>query len=63
MEEAPTSRFLFTEEAAEILRTTPYTVRKWVLAGKLPATRCGRRFLIDSQHLERLLHERTIGVS
>jgi excisionase family DNA binding protein len=44
------------ERAGDLLGGIPYsTVRSWVAAGKLDATRVGRRLMITRQSLERLL--------
>ncbi|MBL8860699.1 MAG: helix-turn-helix domain-containing protein [Planctomycetes bacterium] len=34
-----------TAEVAERLRLSPGTVRRWANAGRIPATRCGARYM------------------
>ena len=45
------------EEAAGLLRISPWTVRAWVKAGKLRPVRLGRRILLSEAELERLVAE------
>jgi excisionase family DNA binding protein len=40
------ARYLLIDEAAQIARTSPSTVRYWIQVGKLKSTRPGRRRLI-----------------
>ncbi len=44
--------FLTVAEVAEILRLNPQTVRNWIDAGTLPATRVGRRVRIKQSDLD-----------
>ncbi len=47
------SRFMVTEEVAELLRTTPATVRYWRHTGYGPKGRkVGRRVLYDAAEVE-----------
>ncbi len=47
------SRFMITEEVAELLRTTPATVRYWRHTGYGPKGRkVGRRVLYDAAEVE-----------
>lgn len=43
------------EEAAEILKVIPYTVRKWLRDGKIKGTKLGRMWRISESELKRLL--------
>lgn len=43
MEVGPPSEFLELDEAAELLRTTPRTLRRWTAENKVPAVRLGRK--------------------
>jgi excisionase family DNA binding protein len=49
------SEFLFLEEVASETRTPLSTVRYWILIGKLPSLRPGRRRLVRRTDLERFL--------
>ncbi|MGH7882320.1 MAG: helix-turn-helix domain-containing protein [Candidatus Dormibacteraceae bacterium] len=46
--------YVSVEEAAKASRRTPETVRRWIRAGGLPASRRGNRLLIKRQDWERL---------
>ena len=46
--------YLTVREVAELLRVSDLTVRRWIWAGKLPATRVGRVLRIRQSDLERL---------
>ena len=48
-------RLLTTQEAAEFLRVSRATIRRWCKAGQLPAVRIGRQWRIDMDQLERVL--------
>ncbi len=48
-------RFLLIDEAAEIARTSPNTIRYWIQIGRLPSTKPGRRRLIAESDLLALL--------
>jgi len=53
-------RPLSTTQAAEELGIAPYTIRRWIEAGKLPARRIGRNYqipraavrMVSRQHLQ-----------
>ncbi len=47
--------FLLIEEAAEIARTSAATVRYWIMIGKLPSVKPGRRRLIRRDVLIRFI--------
>lgn len=47
--------YLSTEEAAELARMSPHTIRKWVRTGRLPRHGTGARVLIRRSELERVL--------
>jgi len=56
--------FLTTIEAAAIARTSRQNIRKWILAGALPASRPGkRRILISRADLERFIESRKVQTS
>jgi excisionase family DNA binding protein len=42
---------LTTQQAAELLRCTPDTVRAWASAGKVPAAKVGKSWLFDREQL------------
>jgi len=49
------TELLTTGEVARLLKVRPRTVRRWMIAGILPATRIGARWLVPSDALtERL---------
>lgn len=48
---APDPELLTVDEAAELLRVTAQTVRRWVAEGRLPALRLGRAHRIPRAHL------------
>ena len=47
--------YLTTDEAAERFRETPATIARRCAAGKIPASRIGRRWLIAEAVVESLL--------
>jgi excisionase family DNA binding protein len=50
-----TPEVISVEEAAELLRCDPRTVRRAIRAGQLPALQVGRRYLLDRGVLARRL--------
>ncbi|WP_425045255.1 helix-turn-helix domain-containing protein [Primorskyibacter sp. S87] len=54
--------FLKVKEAAEVCRKDPKTIRRWILAGELTATRAGRGWLIARADLKAFLKARGNGV-
>jgi excisionase family DNA binding protein len=42
-------------EAGFVMSLSPWTIRKWIRLGKIPAIRLGRRVLIEPRELRRLL--------
>lgn len=48
-------RLLSTEEVAEVLAVKPKTIRRWILAGELPAIKLHRQWRIHTDELDRLL--------
>ena len=53
-------RLLSVEQTALYLGLRPRTIRKWVVTGRLPVTRLGRRVLFDKQLLDGFIVENTI---
>lgn len=54
-------RLLTVEEVAERLKMAPFTVRKWVRLGRLPALRLGdRRIRFMPEAVERWVREQRI---
>jgi excisionase family DNA binding protein len=45
------------KEGSRLTSLSPFTLRKYVRDGKLRATRCGRRWVIPVEELNRLVHE------
>lgn len=61
------ARVLTVNEAAEYLRVTPYTVRKWLRDGLIPGRKIGRVYRLYEAELEEMLrgargHEQTEGI-
>ncbi len=55
--EEPRESFLTVAEVAQILRLNPQTVRNWIDAGTLPATRVGRRVRIKQSDLDLIVEQ------
>jgi excisionase family DNA binding protein len=55
--EAHMERLHSIEEAAELLRVKPVTVRSWVYKGWLVPVRLGSRVLLTEKELERFIEE------
>lgn len=53
--------YLRVREIATLLRIDVKTVRRWIDAGKLPATRVGRDWRIERADLKSYLLERSMG--
>jgi excisionase family DNA binding protein len=53
------ARYITTEEAAKLLYTTPYTVRKYIRKGLMSAARIGKHYLILEDDLANLLKQLT----
>lgn len=47
------------EEAAAQLRLQVRSLRGWIRAGKIPAVRVGKRYLLDQADVDRVLREGT----
>lgn len=54
-------RYCLSFEAATLLRTTAYTVRKYIRMGELKAIKIGKQFLIDKEDLERFISKKKSG--
>jgi excisionase family DNA binding protein len=52
IQESKVREYLTTGEAAARARTTRTTIRRWIEAGKLTASRPGRRLLVDARSLQ-----------
>jgi excisionase family DNA binding protein len=50
-------RLLNIQAAAEMLSLSPWTVRAYIRSGKIRAVRIGRRVLLESEELRRLVNE------
>lgn len=55
--EEPRESFLTVAEVAQILRLNQQTVRNWIDAGTLPATRVGRRVRIKQSDLDLIVEQ------
>ena len=49
------ARVFTVHEAAEYLRVTPHTVRKWLRTGKIPGRKIGRIYRVPQAELEAAL--------
>lgn len=49
--------FLTTEEIAKLLKVHVITVRRWIIAGKLPATYLGKSYRVTRDDLEKFLNQ------
>jgi excisionase family DNA binding protein len=47
------------ESAAKAISVSPWTIRKWISQGKLPATRLGRRVCVTPEALQKLVNQGT----
>jgi excisionase family DNA binding protein len=45
------------QKVAETLSLSPWTIRKYIYEGKIKAVRIGRRVLIESEEISRLIAE------
>ncbi len=52
-------KLLTTEEVAKILRIHPTTIRNYIRAGKLKASKVGKAFRITEKDIEQFLAERS----
>lgn len=50
---------LSVRQAADLMEVTEATVRSWISAGRLPAHRAGRAWLIDRDDLATMLDDGT----
>ena len=49
------TRTYSTRDAAGLLKTTEMTIRRWAKSGRLPATRSGKSWAIDAEHIDRMI--------
>jgi len=49
--------YLTLREAADIMRVSAMTVRRWVKAGKLPFQKAGRKYLIAKTDIPTFLRQ------
>jgi excisionase family DNA binding protein len=54
-----TERLLSVDQSAIYLGLRPRTIRRWIVTGRLPVTRLGRRVLLDKELLDGLIKEKT----
>ncbi len=52
--------YLTTKEIASLLKVNILTVRRWIIAGKLPATFLGKEYRVSRSDLEKFLSERRV---
>ena len=52
--------YLTTKEIATLLKVNILTIRRWIIAGKLPATFLGKEYRIKKSELEVFLNERKV---
>jgi excisionase family DNA binding protein len=53
--------FLTVREAAQVLRVSAQTLRRWVHAGRMDAIQPGRDILIPAHEVERLMTRRPVS--
>lgn len=51
----PKAPLLTLEEAAERVRTSVWTIRRWIREGKLVGVRVGNQLRVDSEDLEEFI--------
>lgn len=51
------SNLLTTEEAAEVLRASPVSLKRWALEGRLPDVRFGKLRRFDAEVIDRVARE------
>lgn len=54
------ARVFTVYEAAEYLRVSPYTIRKWLRKGKIPGRKIGRAYHIVEAELEDMLRSSSL---
>lgn len=52
---------LTVEEAADYLKVSKITIRRWCVRGKLPAFKIGREWRICKQELEQAIQQSSSG--
>lgn len=50
-------KYLTLQEAAEALRVSEATIRRWIKSDKLPAKKAGRKYLIAEHDIPTFLRE------
>ncbi len=54
---------LLVSEAANQLRMSPKAVLRYIIAGKLQAYKCERRYLLSNEHITEFLQRREIPLA
>lgn len=55
------SQYLLIEEVAAEMRCPETTVRYWIRAGKLRASKVGRRFIVARSDLDAVIRANAVG--
>lgn len=53
-------KFYTTDEVADILNASRYTVQKYIREGKLEAIKIGRRYLVKEEFLENMIEREKV---
>ncbi|MBI4063506.1 MAG: helix-turn-helix domain-containing protein [Elusimicrobia bacterium] len=54
--EGKVGRLLTVKEVAQILQFAPYTIRRWIRMGKLPAVRFSQKTIrVEAEFIDRLI--------
>lgn len=58
----PVDQLLTVAEVADRLRLDPYTIRRWIGRGQLPAVRVGQQLRVRADELRRYLDGQAVTV-
>ena len=55
--EGTTKLLLNVDEAGEVLGLSPWTIRRWIIDGKMRPVRMGSRVMVEPSECQRLINE------